>query len=282
MIKFLFKWLFRVVLGAVILAVVATVILLLTYNSILRTIMEHNIREQTGMDAEIGRLDVSLTEPTIEIRDMQIYNPANFAGTPFLNFPEIHIEYDLSALMRRQLHFTLVRVKLAELDIVKNQNDELNIFPAGAPMQTAPPPVISSSPRPGAAPAPSHPGAAPTLSPTLPQGGITPSIRPSGVNASPAANFQEQTGYDFTGIDKLNLSFGKEKYIDLKNPSNNREQVVGLDNWIVPHVRSMNDLAGTIVFIDLRSNHFFDDIVVKNYPGGNADMVRDALQSIGL
>jgi len=277
MIKFIFKWLFRLILAVVGLVVVAVVVLLLTYNSILKNLIEHNIRAQTGMDAQIGKLDVSLFEPTIEIRDLQIYNPANFGGAPFLNIPEIHIEYDRPALMRRQLHFTLVRLNLAELDIVKNQNNELNIFPEGVPMQTTPAPLIASSQRPIPAPAPPQPGVSPSVPPTR----ITPAPRQPGASP-PVINFEEQTGYDFTGIDKLNLSVGKVKYLDLKDPGNDREQAIRLDNWIVPHVKSVNDLAGTMVFIELRSNHFFDDIVAKNYGGGNSNTLQGILQSMGL
>ncbi|HEY1660913.1 MAG TPA: hypothetical protein VGI03_00705 [Verrucomicrobiae bacterium] len=281
MFKFLFKWLFRLILAIVCLVVVAVIVLLLTYNSILRTMMEHNIREQTGMDAEIGQLDIKLTEPVIEIRDLRIYNPTNFAGAPFLNIPEIHIEYDLSALRRKQLHFTLVRLNLAEIDIVKNQEGQLNVLAMNPSVQAELPPAITSSSRPGTAPVPTSPGTVRTTTPTISPGSIAPPTRPSTPNP-PAINFQEQTGYDFTGIDKLNLSFGKEKYIDLKNPGDDREQVVGLDNWVIPHVNSMTDLAGTVVLIDLRSNHFFDDIVAKNYPGGNADVLKGMLQSMGL
>ena len=45
--KRILKWLFRLFL----LAVVLTVILLLSLNSILRVYVEHQIRAQTGMDA---------------------------------------------------------------------------------------------------------------------------------------------------------------------------------------------------------------------------------------
>ena len=50
--KWLFKWLFRLFL----LAVVLIVILLLSFNSLLRVYVEHRIRAQTGMDAEIGKI----------------------------------------------------------------------------------------------------------------------------------------------------------------------------------------------------------------------------------
>ena len=127
MIKWLFKWLFRLFL----LAVVSIVILLLSLNSILRVWAEHRIRAQTGMDAEIGRFSLGLTEPTVTIQNLKLYNPPSFGGTPFLDIPEIHVEYDRAALARHEIHLTLLRFNLGELDIVKNEAGRTNIFSLG-------------------------------------------------------------------------------------------------------------------------------------------------------
>ena len=213
MIKWIFKWLFRLAF----LAVLLVVVLIVSLNSILRISIEHNIRAQTGMDAEIGRVEMGWTEPTFEIRDLKIYNPPSFGGTPFLDIPEIHIEYDRVALLKGELHLTLLRLNLAELDVVKSRNGDINVFALGQPQK-----------------------------------------RNSGI-AIPS--FKKDTGYDFKGIDAVNFSFNKEKFIDLQNPRNNREQTVGLQNCVVPDVKSARDLAGLAVIIDLRSNHFFDSLV---------------------
>jgi uncharacterized protein involved in outer membrane biogenesis len=127
MMKWLFKWLFRLFL----LAVVLVVILLLSLNSILRVVMENRIRAQTGMDAEIGKFSAGLLEPTVEIQNLRLYNPPDFGGTPFLNIPEIHVEYDRAALARHEIHFTLVRFNLGEFDIVKNEAGQTNLFALG-------------------------------------------------------------------------------------------------------------------------------------------------------
>jgi hypothetical protein len=113
------------------LAVVLIVIFFLSLNSILRVVIEHNIRAQTGMDAEIGRFKLGLAEPTVEIQNLKIYNPPSFGGTPFLDIPEIHVEYDRAALARREIHVTLMRFNLGELDIVKNEAGQTNIFSLG-------------------------------------------------------------------------------------------------------------------------------------------------------
>jgi uncharacterized protein involved in outer membrane biogenesis len=216
MIRWLFKWVLRLFL----LAAGLIVIFLLSLNSILRVVIEHNIHAQTGMEAEIGRFKLGWTEPTLEIQDLKIYNPPGFGGTPFLDIAEIHAEYDRAALARKEIHLTLLRFNLAELDIVKSQNGQTNIFfPAKMP-QTK-----------------------------------------SGTPATPS--FKKQTGYNFEGIDELNVSFDKAKYIDLQNPGNDREQTIGLSNCVVPAVKSMNDLAGLIVLVGWRSNHFFDPLIGK-------------------
>jgi uncharacterized protein involved in outer membrane biogenesis len=127
MIKFILKWLLRLV----VLAVALVVVLLLARNAILRVYLEHQIHAQTGMDAEIGSLSIGLAEPTVTIQNLRLYNPPAFAGTPFLDIREIHAEYDPAALARHELHVTLMRFNLGEIDVVKNQAGQTNIFSLG-------------------------------------------------------------------------------------------------------------------------------------------------------
>jgi uncharacterized protein involved in outer membrane biogenesis len=225
--KWIFKWLLRLFLAAVALVIVAVVVLLLSYNSILRVAMEHQIRAQTGMDAEIGSLKIALTSPTVEIRNLKIRNAPDFGGTPFLDIPEIYAEYDRAALARREIHLKLLRFNLGELDIVKSQAGQTNIF--------------------------------------LP--GLKLPAQKTGAGGNPLADFKKQSGYDFTGIDMLNVSIGKMKYIDLKNPQNNREQNIGIDELVIPNVKSLTDLTGLAVDVALRSNGFFNSLVDQKNSG---------------
>ena len=122
--KRIFKWLFRLFL----LAVVLVVILLLSLDSILRLYLEHQIHAQTGMTAEIGQFSLGFTRPTVTIRNFKLFNPPDYGGTPFLDLPEIHVEYDPLALSKHELHLTLLRFNLGELDVVKNEAGKTNIF----------------------------------------------------------------------------------------------------------------------------------------------------------
>jgi hypothetical protein len=128
------KWIFKWLLRLFILAIVLVVVFFLSLNSILRAVIEHNIRAQTGMDAEVGGFKLGLVEPTIEIQNLKIFNPPSFGGTLFLDIPEIHAEYDRAALAKREIHVTLMRFNLGEFDIVRNEAGRTNIFSLGVTM----------------------------------------------------------------------------------------------------------------------------------------------------
>jgi len=223
MIKFVFKWLFRLALLAVLTMIILVVAFVLGLDPLLRVTAEHNLRAQTGMDVEIGSFHLGLTEPVMTIKDLKIYNSPAFGGAPFLNIPEIHVEYDRAALARRQLHLTLVRFNLAELDIVKNEQGQTNLLSLGLAL---------------------------------------PAKNKSDTGAkAPAGDFEKRSGLKFDQIDLLNVSIGKFKYIDLANPRNNREQKIGLDNIPVRNVKSLASLAGLGLLLDLRAGNFFTALV---------------------
>jgi len=241
MIKWFFKWTFRLFLVAAGLAIGAAVVFLLTYNLILRNTIQHQIRAQTGMDAEIRSFKLAIMAPRVEIQNAKIYNAPAFGGAPFLDIPEIHIEYDRAAFLKKEIHITLMRFNLAELDIVKNQAGQTNIFAFGTKL---------------------------------------PAKKSGSANV---LNFKTQTGYNFKGIDTLNVSIGKVKFIDLTDSRNNREQIIGIDNLVMQNVKSPNDLAGLAVLVDLRSNHFFDSMIgSKNFKAGNSPALQDVLNLFGI
>jgi hypothetical protein len=235
--KRIFKWLFRLVL----LAVVLLVIFFLSLDSILRLVVEHNIREQTGMDAEIGKFHLDLFSPVITIKDFKLYNPPDFGGTLFLDIPEIHAEYDRDALLKHEIRVTLMRFNLGELDIVKNEKGRTNIF------------------------------------------SISTGLTAKNSKGKAAASFKEQTGYDFQGIDILNISIGTAKYIDLKDQRNNRTQKIDIESWPMRNVKSEDDLISLVVFEELRSNYFLSSLVgPKNSQVGNSAAVPAILHLFGV
>jgi uncharacterized protein involved in outer membrane biogenesis len=202
-VKWIFKWLLRLVVLVVVLVILALVF----KDSVLRVVAENRIRSQTGMDVKIGRFSSGIFSPVMTIENLKLYNTADFGGTLFLDVPELHVEWDPVALAQQRLRIKLARLNLAELDVVRNDAGQTNIY------------WFKS------------------------EGGGS---RKSGLQHALG-------GLQFDGIDLLNLSVAKAKFIDLKDARNNREVRVNLQNQIFKNVRSEADIEGVLFFAWLRS-----------------------------
>jgi hypothetical protein len=110
------------------LVVAVAILLIISKDTILRNWLEHRIRSRTGMEASIGRFSSGLFSPVITIENLKLYNTAEFGGAAFLFVPELHLELDRAALARREIHVNLMRLNLAEIDVVRNGAGQTNIF----------------------------------------------------------------------------------------------------------------------------------------------------------
>ena len=201
--KRLFKWALRLV----VLCVVLMVGLLLSLDSILKALVERQIRAGTGMDVKIGKLSVGWLSPIVTIEDFKLYNTAEYGGTPFLDIRELHVEYDRPALAQRTLHVRLMRVNLTELNVVKNGAGRTNLVEV-----------------------------------------------PSGTTAERHARAGK---WQFSGVDVLNLTVGRARFTNLKDPRQNREFNANLQNQVFWKVKTMDDLNGILLMIWLRSGGGF-------------------------
>jgi len=203
--RWIFKWIFRLVFLLVVLVVLAIVF----KNTIARIVLENRIRNATGMETHIGRVDIPLTSPSITIEDAKLYNPAEFGGGTFLDVPELSLTYDRAALVGSKFHILLLRLNLAELDIVKNAAGQTNIISLGD-MKTRLKHLFPKSK------SPSHPEP------------------------------------DFAGIDVLNLSLGKVRFVDLKNPDENHEFAINATDEVFNNIKSDDDVNSVLVLLWLR------------------------------
>ncbi|MDB6016711.1 MAG: hypothetical protein JWR19_1200 [Pedosphaera sp.] len=120
--KWLFRWAFRLLILLLVLLVAGILLL----DTILRSMAEREIRSATGMEVTIGSLSVGLFSPVITIENFKLYNTAEFGGSPFIDIPELHVEYDRRALFSRKLQCKLVRFNLAEVNVVQNKQGRMN------------------------------------------------------------------------------------------------------------------------------------------------------------
>jgi hypothetical protein len=205
--KWLFKWLFRLAL----LLVVLIVALVLSKDAIMKAVAEQRIRARTGMDVKIGRFSFGLLSPVVTIENLKLYNRPEFGGTPFLDIPELHVEYDRAALAGRKLHITLMRFSLSELNVVRNEAGQTNLVSLMAQPDT---------------------------------------------RAAGGKSHRRASDFEFTGIDVLNLSLGKVRFLDLKDPRQNGALDLGVKNQVFRNVNSESDVFGVLLMIWLRRESY--------------------------
>jgi hypothetical protein len=123
-IKFVFRWAFRLLVLAIVLAVAAV----LLKDTVARSLAEQRIRRETGFDAKIGKVEFNLFAPTIRFENCVVYNPAEFGGSPMLDVPDLHVEYKREQLALGRLQLKLLRLNMRELHIVENAAGRTNII----------------------------------------------------------------------------------------------------------------------------------------------------------
>jgi hypothetical protein len=121
------SWFFKILWWLTFVVIVLAVIVLISRDLIVKQLAEQRIHAATGLEPEIGSVSFSVLEPTFTFENFRLYNPAEFGGTLFLDVPELHVEYDRAALRRHELHLTLMRVNLHELDVVRNAAGATNL-----------------------------------------------------------------------------------------------------------------------------------------------------------
>ena len=137
--KTFMKFCFRILWWATFVVLALLVIALAYRDWIAGQLAERKIRDLTGLEAEIGNVSFSLAEPKFTFNNFKLYNTPEFGGALLLDIPELHVEYDRSALRHHQVHITFMRVNVNELDVVRNGEGRTNLYSL-AGVLTAPKP----------------------------------------------------------------------------------------------------------------------------------------------
>ena len=121
------RWLIRAAVTLIFICVLLAVALVLLKDVLAKSLTERNLRDGTGMDAQIARMEIGLATPTMNMEGLKIYNPAGFGGGTMLDLPELRLEYDLDAAGKGKVRLKTLRLHLAELHIVKDKNGVSNL-----------------------------------------------------------------------------------------------------------------------------------------------------------
>lgn len=109
-------------------ALVGLALLVLVGRNVIITLsVSPAVRSLTGFDAEVGHVNAGVFSSRISILALKVFNPSDFAEKRMLDAPEIHIEYKLFTMMSKRREFPVIRVRVAEVVVVKNERGESNV-----------------------------------------------------------------------------------------------------------------------------------------------------------
>ena len=139
------KLLFRILVGVVVLVIAAVV----CRNFIAQKAVEIGVKEVTGFPLQIGSVQVGLFSGQLDVHDLKLMNPPEFADARFVDLPLFHVQYELGSLLRLSPHVKEIVVKINEVVIVKNAAGQSN----ANTIQEKLAPAASSPAQPAAKPA---------------------------------------------------------------------------------------------------------------------------------
>jgi uncharacterized protein involved in outer membrane biogenesis len=125
--KTIFRWLFRLFLALVVITILLVIGALLLKDTLAKSFAEKGLRDGTGLDARIAKLEVGIATPTVNIEGLKIYNPPQFGGGTLFEMPELRVEYSPEALRDQKLRFKSIRLNISEVHLIRDKDGRTNI-----------------------------------------------------------------------------------------------------------------------------------------------------------
>jgi hypothetical protein len=132
--KFLFRWAFRLLMLALVLAIG----LALLKDTLVREAAVKALKRETGLEVRIGKMQVGLFNSTVSMENLVLYNPAEFGGSPLFDIPDLYAEYSWNDAMRDKLRFRMLRIHVREMNVVDNQHGQNNFAGVVGRLKQAP------------------------------------------------------------------------------------------------------------------------------------------------
>ena len=179
--------------------------------------------QQSGMaEVEIGSLNVGILRPRLEIRDVKAFAQPRLGGVQVLDLPELFVEYDREGLKKSELRLKQVRIVLKELTFVDgieekpvSTMDMVRLFPTQMAEFTN---------------------------------------RVSGLTNQVEIDRAEKLGnLRFVGIDRLELSVGKVRFVDMKDPTAERVANLAIQRKVWTRLAGKGDVIPILVDLAVRA-----------------------------
>ncbi len=115
-------------LGIVIVVILVLLVgIVLARGIIAKNTITAGVKMMTGLNLSIKSMSVGLFKSAIGIEELKLQNPEGFQDKIMVDMPEIYVDYDLGAFLKKNAHIEEMKLNLKELLVVKNEKGELNL-----------------------------------------------------------------------------------------------------------------------------------------------------------
>jgi len=209
------RWLrlvLKVVLGGVAVFVTLLLVGLLSFDWIVKRTIQSRVNASGVAEVEIGSLDIGLLRPHLEVRNLKVFGQSQFGGVQLLDLPELRVEYDREALNQKELKLRLVRLRLNELTFMDGfAGGQTNMFQR---MQGYSELIAAYTNR---------------------LGELT--------NRVDLDRAQRVGNATFRGIDRLELTLGRVRFVDLKDPLSEKVATLNINRRVMTNIADLPGLA---------------------------------------
>ena len=209
------RWLritLKILLGAAALVATLLLIALLSFDWIVKRTLQSRVNASGVAEVEIGSLNIGLLRPHLEVRDLKVFGQSQFGGVQLLDLPELRVEYDRETLNRQELKFRLVRLRLNELTLMDGfAGGQTNMFQR---MQGFSELIVAYTNR---------------------LGELT--------NRVDLDRAQRVGNATFRGIDRLELTLGRVRFVDMKDPLSEKVAALNIKRRVMTNIADVTGLA---------------------------------------
>jgi hypothetical protein len=209
------KWLriaLKIILGGLAVLITLLVVGLLSFDWIVKRTIQSRVNASGVAEVEIGSLNIGLLRPHLEVRNLKVFGQSQFGGVQILDLPELRVEYDRDAFKAQELKLRLLRIRLNELTLVDGfAGGDTNMFQR---LQGYSELIVAYTNR---------------LSEVT--------------NRLDLASAQRIGNATFTGLDRLELTVGRVRFLDMKDPLSEKVATLNINRRVMTNITDLSGMA---------------------------------------
>ena len=209
------KWLriaLKILLGGLAVLITLLVVGLLSFDWIVKRTIQSRVNASGVAEVEIGSLNIGLLRPHLEVRNLKVFGQSQFGGVQILDLPELRVEYDRDAFKAQELKLRLLRIRLNELTLVDGfAGGDTNMFQR---LQGYSELIVAYTNR---------------LSEVT--------------NRLDLASAQRIGNATFTGLDRLELTVGRVRFLDMKDPLSEKVATLNINRRVITNITDLSGMA---------------------------------------